>query len=774
MSNTTKSGRDAASTPEVVVYTSRLFELNAEAQEAVRDFALHDIDDKDGLESKRLVMHDSFTTLYDEVATFSEEIMGEEFDLAYIRNRLANADGETREQLEEAMKEIQAQAQSNLADVWMAKVLSWLHQAAAASGPFMAQEHEDKKKNASRHLAKVYTMLEKPFSAVPATVDGTQKLRRVALGYKAYGLIKDALEKDNRELSEILGKNKSAEAEFYDEFVNELINQESTFRQAFNPFDELIWRDILSSFIFEQATDLYNEALPHFNKAKSLDKQKLAQLKAWKHNTAGLSEVYLGMTYNDIADAQMRAGNLEDASKLYLTASDAFGRAEKLFAEVVVLQGNADQSRQDKEQKRAQALFCKAEASVQTLSDLLEVNNSNEAFKILGEIFKDLKKAEKLSKTRELTAAIRENLRIFSFVEELLKKKQSDVRSITEQIAFAQDLRKEGLIQDVNKSLDAASEDLGEDPSEALEAIREALISLGILLSLETEDKDVVHLRNKTLALLNNVKYVIQFKLSSQLQHGVKFIMSRILENLHAKEASTYYRIIGSAETADELQDLGKLALATAFASEAQVFARQSEQWAFRAQIERANSFARLEDEMVQFDDENENIEDAIMAHDSTIVRIKHAIASFESASKELNAVQGQLIRTKNSVDAQVQQLNGVVLKFKGDLYRLEGAKNDFMGEYLSKKGEKSKAGRYFDDAKDQFREAVGNYNVAAQVFQQVGDMQAAQNVDGKAKTADLLARSTWDNRQRVSRDQEPTYKGESELIALYLGGPGQ
>ena len=52
------------------------------------------------------------------------------------------------------------------------------------------------------------------------------------------------------------------------------------------------------------------------------------------------------------------------------------------------------------------------------------------------------------------------------------------------------------------------------------------------------DDKDVTDLRNNTLALLSNVKYVIQFQLSSQLQHGVKFIMSRILENLHAEEAA--------------------------------------------------------------------------------------------------------------------------------------------------------------------------------------------------------------------------------------------
>ena len=764
-----KSKRSTGS--DVVVYTSRLFELNATAQEAVRDFALHDIDDKEGLETKRIAMHDSFTTLYDEVAEFSEEIMGEEFDLAYIRNRLAAADGETRGKLEEAMKEIQAQAQINLADVWKAKVLAWLHQAAAASGPFIEHEHEDKEKSASYHLAGVYTMLEKPFSAVAKTVDGTQKLRRVALGYKAHDLIKESTEKGSKELTEILGKNKVAEAEFFDEFVNELIGQESTFRQAFNPFDELIWRDILSSFIFEQATDLYNEALPHFEKGKARDKQKTATLTAWKHNTAGLSEVYLGMTYNDIADAQMRAGNLEDASKLYITSSDAFGRAEKLFVDVVNLQANAEQSRLDKEQKKAQALFCKAEAAVLTLSSLLEVNNAVEAFTVLDEIFKDLKKAEKLAKSRELTAAIKENLRIFSFVEELLKKKPTDAKGIADQIAFAKSLRKEGLIQDVNKSLDAAADKLGDEPSESLEAIREALISLGILLSLEIEDEDVVRLRNKTLALLNHVKYVIQFNLSSQLSHGVKFIMSRILENLHAAEAASYYRVIGNPETANEMSDLGKLALATAFASEAQVFARQSEQWAFRAQIERGSAFAKLEDEISQFDEDDENIEEAVKAHDTTIQRITHSVASFESAAKSLDDVEGDQIRKKNNVETQVQQLNGVVMKLKGDQSRLEGAKNDFMGEYFSKKGDKSKAGRYFDEAKDQFRDAVGNYNVAAQIFQQVGDMQAAHNVGTKAQTADLLARSTWDNRQRVSRDQEPTYKGESELLVLYLGG---
>ncbi|MFW9849612.1 MAG: hypothetical protein ACFFF4_10735, partial [Candidatus Thorarchaeota archaeon] len=312
---------------------------------------------------------------------------------------------------------------------------------------------------------------------------------------------------------------------------------------------------------------------------------------------------------------------------------------------------------------------------------------------------------------------------------------------------------------------------LNEDPSESIESIREALISLGILLSLETADEEVSKLRNKTLALLNNVKYVIQFRLSSNLQHGVKFIMSRILENLHAAEAASFYKVIGKQEEADELTDLGKLALSTAFASEAQVFSRQSEQWAFRAQVERSGAFSRLEDELAIYDDDNENIESALKAHDATILRIKHAVAAFESAAEELDTVSGELIRKRNNVESQVQQLQGVVMKFKGDLMRLEGAKNDFMGEYLSRKGEKSKASRYFDSAKDQLREAVGNYTVAAQVFQQVGDLEAAQNVDSKARTADILARSIWDNRQRVSQDQEPNYKGDNELVALYLGG---
>lgn len=266
---------------------------------------------------------------------------------------------------------------------------------------------------------------------------------------------------------------------------------------------------------------------------------------------------------------------------------------------------------------------------------------------------------------------------------------------------------------------------------------------------------------------------MIQFRLSSQLQHGVKFILSRILENLHAEEAASYYKVINEGKTAQELRDLGKLALATAFASEAQVYSRQSDQWAFRAQLERVNAFERLKDE-ISILEEDDPIEDAIETHDNTISKIKQAVASFEAAANELNSVKGAEIRTKNNVNVQVQQLQAVVMKFRGDLLRMEGAKSDFIAEYMLLRGEKSKAKIHYTDANDHLREAVGNYTVAAQVFQQVGDNQSAQTVDGKAKTTDLLARSIWDNRQRMDRDQEPTQKGDSELAALYLGLSGQ
>jgi hypothetical protein len=248
--------------------------------------------------------------------------------------------------------------------------------------------------------------------------------------------------------------------------------------------------------------------------------------------------------------------------------------------------------------------------------------------------------------------------------------------------------------------------------------------------------------------------------------------MSRILENLHAAEAASYYKVIGQKEPAEELMDLGKLALATAFASEAQVYSRQSEQWSFRAQIDRLNAFRKIEDELVMLE-EDDPIEDALETHDGAITRIKQAVASFEAAANELDSVVGSEIRAKNNVDAQVKQLQGVVLKFRGDLSRILGAKNDFIAEYMYKTGKKSKAKMHYSDANDQLREAVGNYTVAAQVFQQVGDAQAAQNVDTRAKTTDLLARSIWDNRQRIDRDQDPSEKGESELVALYLGATG-
>ncbi|MHA1864020.1 MAG: hypothetical protein ACTSWA_09665, partial [Candidatus Thorarchaeota archaeon] len=222
-----------------------------------------------------------------------------------------------------------------------------------------------------------------------------------------------------------------------------------------------------------------------------------------------------------------------------------------------------------------------------------------------------------------------------------------------------------------------------------------------------------------------------------------------------------------------ELMDLGKLALATAFASEAQVYSRQSEQLAFRAQIERLNTFQKLKDELAMLE-EDDPLENVLEIHDRTISKVKQTIAAFEAAANELDSVKGEDIRLKNNVDDQVKQLQGVVMKFKGDLSRLEGAKSDFMGEYMFMQGEKSKAKIHFSDANDQLREAVGNYTVAAQVFQQVGDAQSAQNVDTKAKTTDLLARSIWDNRHRIDQDQEPSPKGEPELAALYLGAGGQ
>jgi hypothetical protein len=768
-----KPRKTGSSDDDAIIYTSLLFELNLKAQDAVRDFSLHDIDDKEGIELKRIAMHNAFTELYDTIASFSAQIMVGDFDMAYLRNRVAQSEGEAKEQLETALEELEDQTQRNLADVWMARVMTWLHTAAAASGPFVENEHEDIQRNASKYLAKVYTMLERPFSAVAKKVDGTQKLRRVALGLQAYNLMKESLDETDTELTVILGRNKSAEAEFYDEYLNELIGQESTFRQAFNPFDELIWRDILSSFIFEQATDLYNEAIPLFKKNRE-NKDKLSTIKSWKSNTAGLSEVYLAMTYTDIADAQMRSGNLEDASKLYMVASDAFGRAEKCFREVLALQPNAEQSRIDKEQKKAQSLFCSAESNVLVLTELLEVNNKPEAKKVLKEIFKNLRKAEKLAKTRELTGAIQGDLKTYSFVQDLLKKRgDDDISGIIAQIEFAKDLRKTSLIQEISKAMDEARVEMSKNPSDSLDSIREGLNTLGILLSLEIEDAEVGELRNRTLALLNNIKYMIQFQQSSQLEQGVKFILSRILENLHAEESASYYKIVGEKEAALELVDLGKLALATAFASEAQAYSRQSEQLAFRAQIERLNTFQKMQDELAILD-EDDPLEDALEIHDGTINKLKQTVASFEAAANELDSVKGELIRAKNNVDAQVKQLQGVVMKFKGDLSRLEGAKNDFMAEYLFMKGEKSKAKIHYSDANDQLREAVGNYTVAAQVFQQVGDAQSAQNVDQKAKTTDLLARSIWDNRQRIDRDQDPSVKGETELAILYLGAGGQ
>ncbi|MHA1771831.1 MAG: hypothetical protein ACTSYL_11045 [Candidatus Thorarchaeota archaeon] len=762
------------STPEsdITVYTKRLYTLNKAAQAAVKEFSQHDIDDEEGLERRRIKMHDAFTQLYDELANFSENVMGVDFDIAYLRERIKHAEGETKAQLEKALSDLETELQNNLADIWMARVMAWLHQAAAASGPFSEEEHEDKEKAALQHLAQVYTMLEKSFSAIPVKTDGTQQLRRVALGKMIHQLIKESEDKVESKLDEILGKNNIAEADFYDEFLNELIGYESTFRQAFNPFDELVWRDILYTFIYEQATDLYNGAIPTLKKAGT-EKSEIEKIKSWKANTSGLAEVYFGMTYNDIANAQMRAGNLEDAAKLYQMASDSFGRAEKCFSEIAALEINARQAQADKEHSKAQALFCKAESTVGNLTDLLKSEDRDSAITTLKDIFKSLRKAEKLSKSRELTGAIRENLRIFAFIEEKLKKNSDSMSGIIDQIGLAKSIRREGLVQDINKAIDSAVAQMESAPTDALVSIREGLASLGILLSLQEEDDEIRGLRNRTIAVLKNLKYVIQFQLSGQLQQGIKFMVSRILENLHAEEAAEYYQKIGAKDKATELRDVGRLAVATACASEAQVFAKQSEQWAFRTQLERSSMFNRMEADIADMDID-EDMSDAIRAHDNTIERIKHAVAAFEAAIVELQHVAGSNIRLKNNVDAQIKQLQGVVMKFKGDLMRLQAAKSNFLGEFASKKGDKTKARTHFTEASDKLREAVGDYTVAAKTFQALGNMEAAQSVDLKAKTADLLARSVWDSKQKISRDEEPTYFGDTELAALYLGSTGQ
>ena len=93
------SGRGGKPIDDVTVFTSKLFELNIHAQDTVRAFALHDFDDIDGLEKKRIAMHDAFTELYDKIAHFSEEVMGEDFDIAYLRERIMQTQGEEKAQL---------------------------------------------------------------------------------------------------------------------------------------------------------------------------------------------------------------------------------------------------------------------------------------------------------------------------------------------------------------------------------------------------------------------------------------------------------------------------------------------------------------------------------------------------------------------------------------------------------------------------------------------------------------------------------------------------
>ncbi len=752
---------------DITVFTSKLYDLNITAQDSVREFSLHDIDDKEGLEKKRLAMHDAFYELYRTIAEFHEDIMIDEFDIAYIHDGLQKAEGESKEQIRAIYEKVVEKYQADLANVWMAKTMAWLHKAAAAKSPFLDTKHPEKAQEAVKVLSDIYLMLEKPFSAVPESVDGTEKLRRVALGRMAINLVKEYA--DEEELSVMIGNNKITEAEFYDMFINELIGLESTFRQAFNPFDELIWRDILSSFIFQQANGLYTEAIPQLKKAKKVDTEKIKKIEDWLANTEGLQNAYLAMVYTDIADAQMRAGNLEDASALYASSSELFQKAQEAFSKIAVTKQNAEQAKADQEQRMAQSLLCNAEASIQTLSQLLNVNNREEAMQTLKEIFDNLRQAEKFSKTPELTGAIKENLRIFSFIEGLLNKETDNLKPIREQIEFAKDLRKTGLIEDVNKALEEASTKLRSSPTDAIDSIREALISLGILLSIDAEDEEVTKLRNRTMAILHHVNYVIQFQISSKFSSSVRFVISRILENLHATEAISYYKVIEEQDPINELTDIAKLALITAFTQEAQMYIQKGGHWALRSQIEREKSFQELKEQKQL---EEEAINKVLETHDKSITKMKQVIAAYQAAVSELQSIKDEEVRKSNNVDVKIKALQAMMMRFRGDLSRLMGAKSDFMAEYSYITGKKSEAQKYFSDASNALREAVGNYNVAATMFQQIGDAESAQDVDTRAKIADLLARTIWDARQKIERDQEVKTKGDQELAALYQGNP--
>ncbi|MGV9103366.1 MAG: hypothetical protein ACOC3C_04555, partial [Candidatus Thorarchaeota archaeon] len=187
-SSSSKNNQDS----DVTLYSNIFFELNLEIQDAVRDFILHDIDDIEGVERKRIQMHNAFTNLYQEMARFGQEVIAESFDTEFLRKAIEQAHPEVKEQMQAALEDLVQQEKSQLAEIWMSKVLAWVHQSAAASSPFVAETNQDSKRKALLLMADIYTLLEKPFSAVPSKVDGTQKLRSVALGDKAHSLQKKA------------------------------------------------------------------------------------------------------------------------------------------------------------------------------------------------------------------------------------------------------------------------------------------------------------------------------------------------------------------------------------------------------------------------------------------------------------------------------------------------------------------------------------------------------------------------------------------------------
>ncbi len=760
---------------EQTLYTDIILQLEETAQKSIHDFATHDVSDLEGLEKKRKKMHEDFFNIYSKILDLIRIVRSEiQFDIDFTSKRFSFTKNEQEQsQIKQALEKLKIEYSNNLSIEWRFRVFAWAHKHATTKGIFIDELNEDAQKESIRLLSDLYNMLDLPFSTIVSKTDGAQKLRQVAITYKVKSLLEANKAADDKEISDIVTKNYISEGEFYDDYLNELLEDESILRGAFNPYDDILWKDILSIFAYEEAMKKYENAINSLENSAQFGKREQELVKQWKTNVEGLIHIYKAALYSDIANIQIEIGNYSNAGLMFKKSAEEFNNAKEVFKREPQLKDNAERAQKDGEGIFAEGLLAEAVSYEKDFEKAIQEGDREKANELIDKILKNLDEAGNLNSSSEISRAIEEDKRTYTFIKDMIKNTEQDIKSIKQQLDFARGLRKTGLIQTIESLIKDTEKDMERNPSEALNSIKKALKNLGLLEIMVPDDEKTKLLSNHIQALSNHVKYLIQYEISSKVSSQIIFVISRIIEYLTLKDAAKYYRKIKNTDKAEQLEDFANLALSTAYTTEANIFLKNSEQSTFNARVIREQTMEELKDiDKVNITQEKITsiLSEAEKLHDAVIESATKCLMAFKKTAEQLKKIKTEKIKQQNNTEIQLQQLEIYMIKLEADINRFNAAKEILIGEVYAKKKDLLKAGRYFSKATDYLRTASQMYGNSANKLSMIGQGKLAESIAAKAQSANFLSRITWDNRQKAQQQQKIRFFSDVELNELYEG----